>query len=230
MVPFGPTTGPGVTAPSRCRRQRTAPAVGPADTEEPPCRESCNAAGHGAQLALAGAAAGGVNPDGEEIEGVPEPCGLLGPHPAATHAITATTTTAAAGLSTSGITTPTILAHPNVMTTTPFEVADGYYGSMTKQDWNLVAETAKDTGSGLVDSLGAMIDYPKHHDISQRVIDTLQGMQNRAAWVCLYAPDAVQEFIDELAAREEQPPEDSFCIWCHHRDERERHASSSAKR
>ena len=145
--------------------------MGPADTEEPPCRESCNAAGHGAQLALAGAAAGGVNPDGEEIEGVPEPCGVLGPHPAATHAITATTTTAAAGLSTWGITTPTILAHPNVMTTTPFEVADGYYGSMTKQDWNLVAETAKDTGSGLVDSLGAMIDYPKHHDISQRVID-----------------------------------------------------------
>ena len=42
---------------------------------------------------------------------------------------------------------------------------------MTKQDWNPVAETAKDTGSGLVDSLGAMIDYPKHHDISQRVID-----------------------------------------------------------
>jgi hypothetical protein len=46
-------------------------------------------------------------------------------------------------------------------------------------------------------------------------------MQDRAAWVCLYAPDAVQEFIDELAAREEQPDEDSFCIWCHHRDERE---------
>ena len=146
--------------------------MGPADTEEPPCRESCNAAGHGAQLALAGAAAGGVNPDGEEIEGVPEPCGLLDPHPAATHAITATTTTAAAGLSTWGITTPTILAHRNVMTTTPFEVADGYYGSMTKQDWNLVAETAKDTGSGLVDSLGAMIDYPKHHDISQRALTT----------------------------------------------------------
>jgi hypothetical protein len=51
------------------------------------------------------------------------------------------------------------------MTTTPFEVADGYYGSMTKQDWNLVAETAKDTGSGLVDSLGAMIDYPKHERV-----------------------------------------------------------------
>ena len=39
--------------------------------------------------------------------------------------------------------------------------------------------------------------------------------------MCLYAPDAVQEFIDELKAREEQPDEDSFCIWCHHRDERE---------
>ena len=58
------------------------------------------------------------------------------------------------------------------MTTTPFEVTGGYYGSMTKQDWNLVAETAKDTGSGLVDSLGAMIDYPKHHDISQRALTT----------------------------------------------------------
>jgi hypothetical protein len=46
-------------------------------------------------------------------------------------------------------------------------------------------------------------------------------MQDRAAWVCLYAPDAVQEFIDEFKAREVQPPEDSFCIWCHERDERE---------
>jgi uroporphyrinogen-III synthase len=46
-------------------------------------------------------------------------------------------------------------------------------------------------------------------------------MQDRAAWVCLYAPDAVQEFMDEFKAREEQPDEDSLCIWCHHRDERE---------
>src|SRR5271167_2902789 len=117
MVPSGPTTGPGVTAPSRCRCQRTAPAVGPADTEEPPCRASCNAAGHGVQLALAGAAAGGVSPAGEEIEGVPERCGPLASHPAATHAMTATTTTAAAGLSTWGVTTPTILAHPNGLNT-----------------------------------------------------------------------------------------------------------------
>lgn len=46
-------------------------------------------------------------------------------------------------------------------------------------------------------------------------------MQNRAAWVACYAPGAVQEFIDELKAREVQPPEDSFCVWCHHCDERE---------
>src|ERR1700738_2318028 len=117
MVPSGPTTGPGVTAPSRCRCQRTAPGVGPADTEEPPCRASCNAAGHDAQLALAGAAPGGVNPAGDEIDGVPEPRGALVPHPAATHATTATTTTAAAGLNTPGITTPTILAHPNGVNT-----------------------------------------------------------------------------------------------------------------
>jgi hypothetical protein len=76
-------------------------------------------------------------------------------------------------------------------------------------------------GADAVDSLGAMIDYAKHHGISERTIDVLQGMQDRAAWVALYAPDAVQGFIDELAAREEQPDEDSFCIWCHHRDERE---------
>jgi hypothetical protein len=117
MVPSGPTTGPGVTAPSRYRCQRTAPAVGPANTEEPPCRASCNAAGHDAQLALAGAAAGGVNPAGDEIDGVAEPRGPLGPHPAATHATTATTTTAAAGLNTPGITTPTILAHSNGLNT-----------------------------------------------------------------------------------------------------------------
>ncbi|MFZ3344385.1 hypothetical protein [Mycobacterium sp.] len=36
-----------------------------------------------------------------------------------------------------------------------------------------------------------------------------------------YAPDAVQEFIDELKARDVQPPEDSFCVWCHHCAERE---------
>jgi hypothetical protein len=45
------------------------------------------------------------------------------------------------------------------------------------------------------------------------------GPEYRTVWH--YAPDAVQEFIDELKAREEQPDEDSFCIWCHHRDEQE---------
>jgi hypothetical protein len=100
-------------------------------------------------------------------------------------------------------------------------VADAYYGEMTMQEWNLVAEFTKNSSDGIVDSLGAVIDYAKHHGISQRVIDALQEMQNRAAWVVMYAPDAVQEFIDELKAREEQPDEDSFCIWCHHRDERE---------
>src|ERR1700731_475907 len=117
MVPPAPTTGPGVTAPSRCRCQRTAPAVGPADTEEPPCRASCNAAGHDAQLSFAGAAAGGVNPAGEEIEGAPESRGPLGPHPATTHPTTATTTTATPGLSGWGITTHTILVHPNALNT-----------------------------------------------------------------------------------------------------------------
>ena len=43
---------------------------------------------------------------------------------------------------------------------------------MTKQDWNLVPRPRRSTGSGLVDSLGAMIDYPKHHDISQRALKT----------------------------------------------------------
>jgi hypothetical protein len=104
---------------------------------------------------------------------------------------------------------------------TSFEVSDGYDGSMTKQEWNLVDKVLEDAGADLVCSLGAMIDYAKHHGISQRVIDILQLETNRAASVCLYAPNAVQEFIDELRAREEQPPEDSFCVWCHHRDERE---------
>jgi hypothetical protein len=107
------------------------------------------------------------------------------------------------------------------MTTTPFEVANGYYGEMTTQDWDLVAEFAKNASDGIVDSLGAMIGYANHHGISQRVIDALQEMQNRAACVVMYAPDAVQEFIDELKAREEEPDEDSFCSWCHHRYERE---------
>ena len=57
--------------------------------------------------------------------------------------------------------------------------------------------------------------------MSQRLIATLQGMQDRAAWVCSVRPDAVQEFIDELKAREVATARDSFCIWCHHRDERE---------
>ena len=92
---------------------------------------------------------------------------------------------------------------------------------MTEQEWTLVYQTEQGCASGLVDSLGAIIDYAKHHDMSPRLIDILQRTQDRAAWVCLYAPDAVQEFIDELKAREEQPDEDSFCIWCHHRDERE---------
>jgi hypothetical protein len=88
------------------------PVVGPADTEEPLCLASCNAAGQGAQLALAGAAAGGVNPAGDEIEGVAEPCGLLDSQPAENHA-TAATTTAAASPDMPGILTLTILAYPN---------------------------------------------------------------------------------------------------------------------
>jgi hypothetical protein len=88
------------------------PLVGPADTEDPLCLASCNAAGQGAQLVFAGAAVGGANPAGDEIEGVGEPCGLLASHPAENHA-TAATTTAAASPDTPGILTLTILAYPN---------------------------------------------------------------------------------------------------------------------
>lgn len=92
---------------------------------------------------------------------------------------------------------------------------------MSEQEWRRIQECEQHTGYDVVDSLGAVIDYAKHHGISQRVIDILQEMQNRAAWVCEYASDAVQEFIDELKAWEEQPDEDYLCIWCHHRDARE---------
>jgi hypothetical protein len=108
------------------------------------------------------------------------------------------------------------------VTTRPFECAPDFHGGMTKQEWSLVKKFEEHTGCAVVESLGAVIDYAKHHGISQRVIDALEEMQNRAAWVCEYAPEAVQDFIDELAARKEQPPEDSFCLWCHRRDERER--------
>jgi hypothetical protein len=57
------------------------------------------------------------------------------------------------------------------MTTPHFEVAPGYYGSMAKQEWNLVAEFTEKSGSNMIDSLGAMIDYAKHHGIGQRVIE-----------------------------------------------------------
>ena len=62
MVPSGPTTGPGVTGPSRRRCQRSTPAVGPAETEAPLCLASCNAEGQGAQLRLLGAPVGNALP------------------------------------------------------------------------------------------------------------------------------------------------------------------------
>ena len=55
---------------------------------------------------------------------------------------------------------------------------------MTWQEWNLVKKCEEHTGYDVVESLGAVIDYAKHHGICQRVIHILQGMQNRAAWVC----------------------------------------------
>jgi hypothetical protein len=40
--------------------------------------------------------------------------------------------------------------------------------------------------------------------------------------MCLAGTEyGVSAFTDALQARKEPPPEDSFCIWCHHRDERE---------
>jgi hypothetical protein len=69
MVPSGPITGPGVTAPSSCRRQRIVPAVGPDETEAPLWRASCNAAGHGAQLARPGGSAGTRSPAVDDIGG-----------------------------------------------------------------------------------------------------------------------------------------------------------------
>ena len=74
------------------------------------------------------------------------------------------------------------------MTTRPFECAPDYHGGMTEQEWTLVYQTEQGCASGLVDSLGAIIDYAKHHDMSPRLIDILQGMQDRAAWVACYAP------------------------------------------
>ena len=69
MVPSGPTTGPGVTGPSRFRRQRSTPAVGPEETEAPLCLASCNAEGQGAQLRLLGAPVGNALPAAAELVG-----------------------------------------------------------------------------------------------------------------------------------------------------------------
>ena len=46
--------------------------------------------------------------------------------------------------------------------TKTFECAPDYHGGMTEQEWTLVYQTEQDTGSGLVDSLGAIIDYAKY--------------------------------------------------------------------
>jgi hypothetical protein len=103
---------------------------------------------------------------------------------------------------------------------TPVQCAPDFSGDMTRQEWTLVSECAEHSGYDVVDTLGVVLDYAKHHSLSQRTIDSLEDWHNKAASVCLRAPDAVQEFIDELAARDRQPHEDSFCDWCHQRDER----------
>ena len=47
-------------------------------------------------------------------------------------------------------------------------------------------------------------------------------MEDQAAWLCLVGTEyGVSAFTDALQARKEQPDEDSFCVWCHDRDERE---------
>jgi hypothetical protein len=106
MVPSGPTTGPGVTAPSRCRCHRNVPAVGPPDTDAPLCLASWSAVGHGAQLAWPGAAAGTVSPEAEDVDGPPEPVDPPPVQPAASHPTTAITTTAAVDFSPWCVTAP----------------------------------------------------------------------------------------------------------------------------
>ncbi len=67
-----------------------------------------------------------------------------------------------------------------------------------------------------------MIAYAKHHNLPQEVIDVLQDLEDKAEWVCQAGTEyGASAFTDALQARKELPSRDSFCIWCHERDERE---------
>ena len=46
--------------------------------------------------------------------------------------------------------------------------------------------------------LGDMTAYAKRRGLPLEVIDGLQDMENKAAWLCLYGPDAVQNYVDAL--------------------------------
>jgi hypothetical protein len=67
-----------------------------------------------------------------------------------------------------------------------------------------------------------LIAYAKHHNLPQEVIDVLQDLEDKAACLCLTGTEyGASAFTDAVKARKEPPPDDSFSVWCHHRDERE---------
>jgi hypothetical protein len=96
------------------------------------------------------------------------------------------------------------------------------YTEVSEQEWRLIQECEQRIARWGKLPFGDLIAYAKHHNLPQEVIDLLQDMEDKAAWLCLAGTEyGVSAFTDALKARKEQPPEDSFCIWCHHRDERE---------
>jgi hypothetical protein len=94
------------------------------------------------------------------------------------------------------------------------------YEYLSAQEWRLVQEVEQRI-AGVGDIFSAVLDYARHHNLPQEVIDTLQDFENKAAWLCLAGTEiALDAFIEGIETRQEDG-EHRFCLWCNEHDERE---------
>jgi hypothetical protein len=101
------------------------------------------------------------------------------------------------------------------------------YPELSEQEWVLVQRAEQSIARWGTDfPFGELLDYAKHHNLPQEVIDTLEDFHNNAAWMVLRGADiAIHGFSEAITARAEG--DDRFCLWCNQRDARERRALSN---
>jgi hypothetical protein len=94
------------------------------------------------------------------------------------------------------------------------------YDNLSEQEWVICQRVEQTIGSWNEDlPFGEMLDYARHHNFPQEVIDTLEDFNNKVAWLVIQGTEVAEEaFIESIKARAEG--DDRFCLWCNQREER----------